>query len=114
MQPMPLAALRAVCPEPYGFWLGSALVRGRLGGRAFWGVEPSLVLRSFGRRIEVERARGTTERFEGDPFEVLRELLAEHGGRRGGGAVGYLGYGLKQHLNAFPTPSWTNWVCRTA
>ena len=102
MQPMDLAALRAVCAEPYGFWLDSALVDARLGRRSFWGIEPSLVLRSFGRRIEVERARGGMERFEGDPFEVLRELLAEHGGRRGGGAVGYLGYGLKQHLERLP------------
>src|SRR3989304_3709512 len=102
MQPMPLAALRAVCAEPYGFWLDSALVDARLGRRSFWGIEPSLVLRSFGRRIEVERTQGTTHRFGGGPFEVLRELLAEHRGHRGGAAVGYLGYGLKQHLERLP------------
>ncbi len=102
MQPMDLAFLRAICAEPYGFWLDSALVGGRLGRRSLWGAEPSLVLRSFGRRIEVERARGGTERFEGDPFAVLRELLAEHRGHRAGAAVGYLGYGLKQHIERLP------------
>src|SRR3972149_2419951 len=58
MQPMDLAALRAVCSEPYGFWLDSALVRGRLGRRSFWGGEPSLVLRGFGRGLGGEGARG--------------------------------------------------------
>src|SRR3990172_5919186 len=102
VQDAQLATLRAVCAEPYGFWLDSALVDGRLGRRSFWGAEPDLILRSWGRRIEVERRRGATERFEGDPFEALRELLAERGGLPGGAAVGYLGYGLKRHIERLP------------
>ena len=61
----------------------------------------SVILRSWGRRIEVERPGGTSERIEGDPFDVLRSLLAEHEGREGA-AVGYLGYGLKQHVEKLP------------
>ena len=44
-----LATLRAACSQPYGFWLDSALVDGRLGRRSFWGAEPDVVLRSWGR-----------------------------------------------------------------
>ena len=97
-----LADLRAVCSQPYGFWLDSALVDGRQGRRSFWGSEPEFVLRSWGRRVEIARCRGGMERFEGDPFEVLRELLAERRGRTAGAAVGYLGYGLKRHIEALP------------
>jgi len=95
-----LPALRSVCSRPYGFWLDSAAVDGRLGRQSFWGENPSVILRSWGRRIEVERPFGS-ERLEGDPFEVLRSLLAEHEGREGA-AVGYLGYGLKQHIERLP------------
>src|SRR3990172_2153557 len=101
MQRTTLASLRAPCSQPYGFWLDSALVDGRLGSRSFWGREPSLVLRSWGRRVEIERCRAGTERFEGDPLEVLRKLLAERRGRQGA-AVGYLGYGLERHVERLP------------
>ena len=102
MQQPDLASLRAVCAEPYGFWLDSAMADGRLGLRSFWGAAPAVVLRSWGRCVEVERTRGGTERFEGDPFDVLRVLLAEFQNARGGAAVGYLGYGLKRHLERLP------------
>ncbi|HEY4684928.1 MAG TPA: aminodeoxychorismate synthase component I [Dehalococcoidia bacterium] len=101
MQTPQLADLRAVCSQPYGFWLDSALVDARQGRRSFWGEEPSLVLRSWGRDVEVQRCRGGTLRFEGDPFEALRELLAERRGQTGA-AVGYLGYELKRHIEALP------------
>ncbi len=96
-----LPDLRAVCSQPYGFWLDSALVDGRQGRRSFWGEAPELILRSWGRRVEVERCRAATQRFEGDPFEALRGLLAERRGRIGA-AVGYLGYDLKRHVEGLP------------
>ncbi|MCH7485285.1 MAG: aminodeoxychorismate synthase component I [Chloroflexi bacterium] len=102
MQQPDLASLRAVCAEPYGFWLDSAMADRRIGRRSFWGAAPAVVLRSWGRCVEVERTRGGTERIEGDPFDVLRELLAEFRNARGGAAVGYLGYGLKRHLERLP------------
>ena len=102
MEGIDLAALRDICSQPYGFWLDSALTGGRLGQRSFWGADPDLVLRSWGERIEIERCRGVTERFEGDPFDVLRALLAERTQAPGGAAVGYLGYGLKRHIERLP------------
>jgi len=101
MQPH-LADLRAICAEPYGFWLDSAMPHPHLGRRSFWGADPAVVLRSRGRAVEVERVRGRTERFEGDPFEALRDLLAEWERLPAGAAVGYLGYGLKRHVERLP------------
>ena len=60
-----ISALRSVCSRPYGFWLDSAAVDGRMGQRSFWGENPSVILRSWGRRIEVERPFGTSEQLEG-------------------------------------------------
>ncbi len=97
-----LATLRAVCPEPYAFWLDSALVDNRWGQCSFWGVDPAVVLRSWRRRVELERRHGQCERFEGDPFEVLRALLTEWKRLPRGAAVGYLGYGLKRHIERLP------------
>ena len=102
MEEADLATLRAVCSQPYGFWLDSAMVDSHLGGRSFWGADPALVLRSWRRRVEVERRDGAHQQFEGDPFEVLRLLLAERRGARGGAAVGYFGYGLKRHIESLP------------
>ena len=65
-----ISTLRAVCAEPYGVWLDSSMAGETLGTRSFWAAEPVAVLRSWGRRVEVER-RSATERFEGDPFEAL-------------------------------------------
>ena len=60
MQHADLATLRAVCAEPYSLWLDSAMAHDRLGRRSFWAAEPGVVLRSWGRRIEVERRWGRT------------------------------------------------------
>ena len=96
-----ISTLRDVCAEPYGVWLDSSMANSALGARSFWAAGPVAVLRSWGRRVEVERG-SVTERFEGDPFEALREMLAEHSRYREGAAVGYLGYGLKRHVERLP------------
>ena len=102
MQQPDLATIRDACAEPYGFWLDSAMAGGALGQRSFWGAEPAVVLRSWGRRVEIERMRGGSERFEGDLFDTLRDLLAEWRDKPRGAAVGYLGYGLKRHIERLP------------
>ncbi len=96
-----LAAVTAVCAEPYGFWLDTALAPTAGPARSFVGATPSLVFRSYGRRIEIDRPRGGGERFEADPFEVLRTLLIERASQDGA-AVGYLGYGLRHHIEKLP------------
>jgi len=97
-----VATLRTVCSQPYGFWLDSAMASGRLGSRSFWGADPTVVFRCWGRRVQVERCHGVTECFEADPFDVLHALLSERRRTRGGAAVGYLGYGLRRHIERLP------------
>ena len=95
-----VSTLRDVCAEPYGIWLDSSMAGAPMASRSFWAAQPTAVLRSRGRHLEVER-RGATERYEADPFEALRELLAEHR-YPAGAAAGYLGYGLKRHIEQLP------------
>ena len=95
-----LGDLRKLCAEPYGFWLDTALTGRAPDEASYCGTEPFLVLRSYGDTVELW-TRGSTDRFTGSPFAVLRDLLREHGGRPGG-AAGYLAYDLKRHVERLP------------
>jgi para-aminobenzoate synthetase component 1 len=95
-----LRDLRTICAEPYGFWLDTALTGRARDEASFSGAEPFVVLRSYGETVELW-TRGSTDRFTGSPFAVLRDLLRQHNGRSGG-AAGYLGYDLKRHVERLP------------
>jgi para-aminobenzoate synthetase component 1 len=95
-----LRGLRRICEEPYGFWLDSALA-GPLAASSFAGAEPFLILRSWGRQVDLW-TRGATHRFTESPFSVLRDLLRQNT-RRPGAAAGYLAYDLKRHVERLPT-----------
>ncbi|TAK59333.1 MAG: aminodeoxychorismate synthase component I [Dehalococcoidia bacterium] len=91
--------LRRACAEPYSAWLDAAAPDGWSGG-SLLATEPSLIMRA--RRGVVELSgRGTTTTCTADPFDVLRELLAERRGRPGA-AAGYLAYELKRHVEHLP------------
>ncbi len=96
-----LDAIARTCRQPYGFWLDSALVDGRLGRTSLCGEEPFLVLRSKGRTVEI-MGRGGSHQIQASPFEVLRGLLRENRHSNQGGAVGYFSYDLKQHVERLP------------
>jgi para-aminobenzoate synthetase component 1 len=112
----PIALFGALRREPYPWLLESTLPSAQLGRHSFAGADPWLVVRARGRRVELEcrrpvcpgLAQGRTA-LEADPFEVLRDLLpaerpigAEPPLPFAGGAVGYLGYELAQHLERLP------------
>lgn len=67
---------------------------------SFLGIRPSIIFRSRGQQATIEdRRSGTTQTIDGDPRQVLRQLMAKHQGvhldglpRFTGGAVGFLGY----------------------
>jgi para-aminobenzoate synthetase component 1 len=104
--PMNVSALHEICGEPYGFWLDSAMIDGRLGQTSFCGLDPFLVLRSRGTSVELA-GRSRAHRCQANPFEVLRHLLREHGPGVSrpsafAGAVGYLAYDLKQFVEKLP------------
>ncbi len=91
--------LRRACAEPYAAWLDAAAPDGWAGG-SLLATEPSLLMRA--RRGVIELAgRGGTSTCTADPFDVLRELLAERAGREGA-AIGYLAYDLKRHIERLP------------
>jgi para-aminobenzoate synthetase component 1 len=88
---------------PFPFLLESAG-----GGRfTFAGHDPYAVLLARGDRLSLWR-EGREQTFRGDPFDAMRELLAEQALRNPGGlplpcgAVGALGYDLGQHLERLP------------
>jgi para-aminobenzoate synthetase component 1 len=93
----------------YPFLLESGSGFGELGRYTFWGTDPFLILRAKGRSIEIEDDRHT-ERLNGNPLEVLRQLLREHTmpcnpndpPLASGGAVGYLGYDLRHFVEDLP------------
>ena len=85
----------SVPPGPFPFLLESA----RGGRYSFAGADPSAVLLARADRVTLWR-EGREETIRGNPFDAVRELLAEHrvenpgGLPLPGGAVGALGYDL--------------------
>ena len=114
-----LDALQGLGPT---FCLDSVVDAEGFGRYSYLGAEPFLVFESKGRRIEIQRRGAGAEEMEGDPFEVLQELLCEHHVRRPagappffGGAVGYFGYDLRHHIEectALAEDDWPAPDCR--
>jgi para-aminobenzoate synthetase component 1 len=111
----PIDYYRKIHHEEYSFFLDSGMDPEKLGRYSFVGHDPFLVFKNKARRIEITRGRGSageTTVSEGDPFLVLRDTLAPYRIDAStmaqpilpmvGGAVGYLGYELNQHLERLP------------
>src|SRR5689334_5746067 len=99
----PAAWFSSVSRQPFPFLLESAG-----GGRySFVGADPYAVLVARGDRLSLWRA-GREQTSRGNPFDAVRELLAEarvenpEGLPLPGGAVGAFGYDLGQHLERLP------------
>ena len=78
-------------------------------GYSLMGWDPFLVIRTRGRRVEVQQD-GDTRVWEADPFAVLDDLLGalELPGDSpvtplAAGGLGFLAYDLKNHLERLPT-----------
>jgi para-aminobenzoate synthetase component 1 len=93
------------CP----FFLESGPGFGELGRYTFKGCDPFLVLTAKGTSVKI-RDYHRTERLNGDPFEILRQLLREYATPcdpndsplASGGAIGYLGYDLCHFVEDLP------------
>jgi len=99
----PAPAPAGIGPGPFPFLLDSAA-----GGRhSFAGDDPYAVLLARGDRLSLWR-EGREQTFRGNPFDAIRELLAEQEVANPGGlplpcgAVGAFGYDLGQHLERLP------------
>ncbi len=95
--------------KPFCFFLDSGMDHEKLGRFSFMGAEPFLILKSKGRFIEIiEGSR--VERFIGNPFLVLKELLKKYSDNFylddipfSGGAVGYFSYDLCHFIEKLPS-----------
>ncbi len=93
---------------PRPAFLDSSLT-GRGGGRhSYFTADPFLAIRSLGRRVELTGPAGRAV-VEGNPFDVLRDLLSRYRPEQppglppfAGGAAGYFGYDLGRLLERLP------------
>jgi len=95
--------------RPFSFFLDSGMDPAKLGRYSFMGSDPFLVLRSRGDKVTLIRD-GVEEVKQGNPFDVLGELLEAYtldGGMAEvpflGGAVGYFSYDLCHFIERLPT-----------
>jgi para-aminobenzoate synthetase component 1 len=100
----PLELFLAIARRPYAFLLDSALDIGGQGRFSFMGCEPAAVLRCRGDSLEFV-AGPERLAWRGDPFEALDYALHAFcctpppgAPPFVGGAVGYFGYDLREHL----------------
>jgi len=112
--PEPQAAFSTLMRQRSPFFLDSALRMRRLGRYSFVGAEPFLTIRAKGREVTIS-GEGGERRESGNPFGILRRILAEYDmlGRESqsaaqapvpfvGGAVGYFAYDLCHHVEKLP------------
>lgn len=108
----PVSVFRKMDRPGYSFLLESVEGGEKWARYSFVGAGPSVIFRSKGERIEIERAGGPTETFEGDPLAALRDLLAVYEPvscdelpRFHGGAVGYFAYDVVGFMEDVPRPA---------
>ncbi len=96
----PVSAFRKLDNGDYSFLFESTEKNDVSGRFSFVGIEPRLVIQSYGRKIQVI-AQDTEQSFETatDPLDEIRKLMAAYRfvshpelPRFAGGAVGFLGY----------------------
>ena len=96
--------------RPFSFFLDSGMDPGKLGRYSFMGSDPFLVLRSRGKEISLSHSNGKQEIIQGNPFDVVNELLELYsldahptGIPLVGGAVGYFSYDLCHFIERLPS-----------
>ena len=104
----PLEAARRLARRRRLALLDSSLAGGRVGRWSYLGVDPFLVVRARGRRVELRAGPGCAA-LTADPFAVVSQLMRavsvpEEAGLPPfvGGAIGYFGYDLGRLLERLP------------
>ena len=106
----PVSAFRKIDDGKYSFLLESVEGGEKWARYSFLGSRPEVVVRSFGRTVEVVRhGRKETRTFEHDPLEAVRDVLAEYRPvpdpslpRFYGGGVGFMGYDVVRFFERLP------------
>jgi len=104
----PVSAFKKIETGSFAFLLESVEGGEKWGRYSFLGAEPSVIIRSRGRDIEIIED-GVTTKSQGDPLDALRELLSrykpvveEELPRFHGGAVGYFCYDIVRFFEDLP------------
>ncbi len=106
----PLSAFLKICGGEFSYLLESVEQGENLGSYSFLGSSPSLVIKSKGKKIKVER-NGKTEEYEfkKDPIEEVKTIMSrfkfvgnESLPRFCGGLVGYIGYDTVRFFEDLP------------
>ncbi len=106
----PVSAFLKIDDGKYSFLLESVEGGEKWARYSFLGSRPEVVVRSFGRTVEVTRhGRKETRTFERDPLEAIRDILAEYRPvpdpalpRFYGGGVGFMGYDVVRFFERLP------------
>ena len=108
----PVSVFKKIDSSDYSFLFESVEGGDKWARYSFLGIDPSIVLRSKGRNVEIIRSDGESETLTGDPILVLRDLLSlykpvfsEELPRFHGGAVGYFGYDMVRFIENIPDTS---------
>ena len=106
----PVSAFRKIDDAKYSFLLESVEGGEKWARYSFLGSRPEVVVRSFGRTVEVNRhGKKETRAFEHDPLEAVRDILAEYRPvpdpalpRFYGGGVGFMDYDVVRFFQRLP------------
>ena len=108
----PVSVFKKIDSSDYSFLFESVEGGDKWARYSFLGIDPSIVLRSKGRNVEIIRSGEKAETLTGDPILVLRDLLScykpvssEELPRFHGGAVGYFGYDMVRFIENIPDTS---------
>ena len=108
----PVSVFKKIDSSDYSFLFESVEGGDKWARYSFLGIDPSVVLRSKGRNVEIIRSGEKAETLTGDPILVLRDLLScykpvssEDLPRFHGGAVGYFGYDMVRFIENIPDTS---------
>ena len=106
----PVSAFLSIDDGRHSFLLESMEGGEKWARYSFLGSRPSVVVRSYGNRVEITRNGKTEERsFERDPLEAVQNTLSEYSPvpdaslpRFFGGAVGFMGYDVVRFFESLP------------
>jgi anthranilate synthase component 1 len=106
----PVSAFRKIDDGRYSFLLESVEGGEKWARYSFLGSRPSIVLRSYGRTVEIIRGSKKERRaFTNDPLEAVKDILSEYKPvpnpglpRFHGGAVGFIGYDAVRFFEKMP------------
>ncbi|MEW6088607.1 MAG: anthranilate synthase component I [bacterium] len=111
----PVSAFLKIDKSKYSFLLESVEGGETVGRYSFLGSDPSVIIRSKGRKIEIIRGGETETKEFVDPLYALREILRQYQPVRikglprfHGGLVGYLGYEFIHFFENIPRPKKDN------